>query len=134
MYNPSAVLILGDLNVRNIFLEDRFKDNHSGITNFDKHLHDTLLGLDLMQMIDHPNLISDATANLRDLVIVSDTDKVVESGILSSFSQLDHFPTYVSLKCTRPARKTSSKNIWDYKGMHFSYDAVCFFMIMRYLV
>ena len=118
MYNPSAVLILGDLNVGNIFLDDKFTENHSGITNFDKNLKDTLLGLDLVQMIDHPTRISGETANLRDLVIVSDTDKVVDNGILSSFSQLDHFPTYVSLKCTRPESKTSLKNIWDYKRMN----------------
>ena len=96
-YNPSAIITLGDFNVGNIFLDEALVDNHSGLTHFDLLLKNTLEGLGLVELIHQPTRISDTAANLRDLVMISSTGLVVDSGLLSPFSHIDHIPTYIPM-------------------------------------
>ena len=83
-YSPTALLILGDLNTGNIFLESQYT-KHSGITNFDFRLKDTIESLSMTQLIREPTRITDNTSNLRDLAITSNTDIIKSCGILSPF-------------------------------------------------
>ena len=117
-HNPSSIIILGDFNVGNIFLNGKYTQRHSGLTPFDLLFKETLTGLGLVQLIDHPTRMTETTANLRDLVITSNTEMVVDSGLLSSFSHIDHVPIYVTVKCERPDRKTLTSSVWDYKRMN----------------
>ena len=49
--------------------------------------------------------------------MISNTGLVVDSGLLSPFSHIDHIPTYVSLKCVVPDNETTFLRVWDYKKM-----------------
>jgi len=97
---PSCILIFGDFNTGNIFL-DNTSITHSGITAFDRKLKDTLDTLELRQLITQPTRIANNLSNLRDLAITSDTAIISDSGTLSPFSTLDHFsrPTSVYHIC-----------------------------------
>ena len=89
---------------------------HSGLTAFDDRLKHTLDSLNLTQLIDEPTRLSNGAANLRDLIITNNSSLVVESGILPSFSKIDHFPIYVSFAVRRPSQKIITKSIWDYEN------------------
>ena len=96
----------------------KFSESHSGLMPFDLQLKDTLIGLGLVQVIDHPTRVTDTTANLRDLVMTSNTERILDSGLLSPFPHIDHIPTYISVKCTPPDTKISRLHLWDYKKMN----------------
>ena len=113
MFSPTSILVLGDLNAGNIFLENQYTA-HSGITNFDIKLKDTIDTLSMTQLISEPTRISENTANLRDLVITSNTHIIKQHGTLSPFSTIDHFPIYVTLDITPPTMTSKSITIWDY--------------------
>ena len=106
-------MILGDFNVGNIYLKPEFTNN-SGITSFDVLFKDTMDGLGLKQLISEPTRISETAANLRDLILVSGQQNIANCGCLSPFSQIDHIPTYVSLKYTTRSDKSHVKIVWNY--------------------
>ena len=90
----------------------------SGTTSFDFLLKDTAESLGLDQLIREPTRISTNSANLRDLIFTDNSQSVQSSGTLSSFSNLDHFPIFVSLSFTLSTTHTDeTKLIWDYSKM-----------------
>ena len=95
IHSPN-ILLTGDLNVGNVFLPP-FTYRHSGVTSFDHKLRDTTQTLDLTQLITQPTRIENDTHNLRDLFFTSNTNLITSSGLLSSFSTLDHFPIFATL-------------------------------------
>ena len=90
-FNPTIILIFGDFNAGNNYLTAKYK-NHSGISPFDRQLNDMTSSLDLSQLIDQPTRPNINTANLRDLIFVSNMDLVTDKGVASPFSQIDHYP------------------------------------------
>ena len=72
--------------------------------------------LDLTQLITQPTRITDNTNNLRDLIFTNNIDIITDSGTLSSFSHLDHFPICVSVRIKPPPHNTDMTHttIWDY--------------------
>ena len=113
---PSVITILGDFNLGNIYLAPEHTNN-SGITHFDVLFQETMYGLNLRQLICEPTRVTDRTANLRDLILVSDKQYISEQGLLSPFSHIDHIPTFASLKIQTAHIKMYKKEIWDYREM-----------------
>ena len=113
---PSVITILGDFNLGDIYLTPEHTNN-SGITNFDILFQETMYGLNLRQLICEPTRVTDRTANLRDLILVSDQQYISEQGLLSPFSHIDHIPTFASLKIPIAHIKTYKKEIWNYREM-----------------
>ena len=118
-HTPTAVISLGDFNSGNIYL-DHPVSQHSGITPFDHKLKDTAHVLDLKQMIDQPTRVTHNSNNLRDLIFISNNNIVQNSGILSSFANLDHFPIFAVLNLAPPAPNTEQypTTVWDYQHMN----------------
>ena len=116
VYLPTTIIITGDFNTGNIFLPNQAQ-NHSGVTPFDIKLYDAIYSLSLTQVISTPTRLTESTANLRDLIITSNPVIVTEQGVLSSFSNLDHFPVYISINIKTPKTKTKTKKIWDYNKL-----------------
>ena len=113
-YSPKSVFILGDINVGNIFLKHPILN--SGISPFDIRLKETSESLELTQLIDEPT--SPDSNNLRDLIFVSDLDNITDSGVLSPFSQLDHFPIYAVINIVPPKSISKGhKRVWDYSRL-----------------
>ena len=118
-YSPTAILILGDFNAGNIYLNQETSYKHSGISPFDHQLYRTASTLDLEQIIHQPTRITENTQNIRDLIFTNDTQIIASSGTMSPFSNLDHFPVIVSIQ-TASATKTTNdthKLIWDYSRL-----------------
>lgn len=117
--NSKATFILGDFNTGNIYIDNRY-DSHSGITSFDHLLKDTADMLQLQQIIEQPTRITNNCGNLRDLIFTTDGNKILDSGTLSSFSNLDHLPVYAKIDAAPP--KTNNKPthtvIWDYSKLN----------------
>ena len=118
LYSPDNILILGDLNAGNTFLDPKFS-NHSPITPYENYLNDELLTLNLSQLINEPTRYtgSNGVANLRDLIIVSNNLSVHDSGVLPCFSNIDHLPIFVSLNINSPSISRQTKQLWDYRLM-----------------
>ena len=117
-FNASCIVILGDLNSGNIFLDD-ITVTHSGISGFDRVLFDTYAEIDLQQIIREPTRMSSSCSNLRDQIIVSNMQYVLNSGTLSPFSNIDHMPVYVTLDIeTTQSKASSSRVVWDYARMN----------------
>ena len=118
LYSPDNIIILGDLNAGNTFLDNEFV-NHSPITSYELNLHDELSTLNLKQLIKEPTRYTsfNSVANLRDLLIVSDDSMINDSGVLPCFSNIDHLPIYASLKIDRPPTLRYTKQLWDYRHM-----------------
>ena len=95
------------MNAGNIFLGNQYT-MHSGITNFDIRLRDTIETLNMTQLIQEPTRINGNTANLRDLAITSNTDIIQEYGTLSPFSTIDHLPIYITLEISPPVMSPKS--------------------------
>ena len=112
-YSPATIIITGDFNAGNAFLQDQ-TINHSGITHFDIKLRDALYTLNLSQIISTPTRQTQLTANLRDLMITNNPLIIADSGTLSSFSNIDHFPVYASIRIKTPKTSVTTKKIWDY--------------------
>ena len=121
------MLLTGDLNVGNLFLPP-FTYRHSGITSFDHRLKDTTETLDLTQLITQPTRIENDTHNLRDLFFTSNMDLIINSGLLSSFSSLDHLPifTTLSIKTTSATNSisgsTETTEKWALTDLHKYYS------------
>ena len=117
-HTPTAIISLGDFNAGNIYL-DHGGAQHSGITPFDRQLKDTAHVLDLSQVIDQPTRLTQNMSNLRDLIFTSNSDMIQQSGVLSSFGNLDHFPVFAVLKLTPPTLDNDEPlvTIWDYQNM-----------------
>ena len=116
-YTPSEIMILGDFNLGNVYLKPEHR-NHSGISNFDILFQDTIYGLSLTQLIRDPTRMTERTANLRDLIIVSDLQHVTEHGLLSPFSNIDHIPIFVRLNFQTASHKPFMKSVWNYRQMN----------------
>ena len=115
-YSATVKIILGDFNAGNNYLNHASRSQgNSGITSFDLKLSDTAETLDLVQVIKEPTRITDGCANLRDLIFVSNSELLNDSGTLSSFSRLDHFPVFAELSIEPPEHQTFTKTIWDYE-------------------
>ena len=115
-YPATTKIILGDFNAGNVYLKHTNQGlKSSGIDAFDSKLFDTAETLDLTQVIHEPTRITEECANLRDLIFVSNSEIVKDSGTLSSFSRLDHFPVYVELCIDTFEPSTLTKTIWDYE-------------------
>ena len=114
-YSPTSIIILGDMNVGNIFLQQATQPN-SGITPFDERLKDATDVLDLTQLINEPTRQDKDTANLRDLLFTSCPDIIADSGVLPSFSQIDHFPIYALLNITT-FETEQHRQMWDYEKL-----------------
>ena len=116
LYSPDNIIILGDLNAGNTFLDQRFL-NHSPITPYEISLHDEIFALNLKQLIYEPTryTASNGVANLRDLLIVSNDSMVNTSGVLPCFSQIDHLPIFVTLKIESSPPLSYTKQLWDYR-------------------
>ena len=113
LYSPN-VLLTGDLNVGNLFLPpDTYQ--HSGLTAFDRKLRDATDTIGLTQLIDQPTRIENDTHNLRDLFVTSNTKFIIDSGLLSSFSTLDHFPVFATLSIQGERNDDNHvTEYWDY--------------------
>ena len=118
-YMPATILLLGDFNTGNVYLSNETAYSHSGITTFDHKLNDTATMLELTQLISQPTRISENKSNLRDLIFINNTQVVEESGTLSSFTNIDHFPVYVSIKksSTLHKNKDTGMTVWDYSKL-----------------
>ena len=117
--NSTATLILGDFNTGNIYLDQQY-DRHSGITHFDHTLKDVAEMLNLQQIICQPTRITSNCENLRDLIVTTNCSKVIDSGTLSSFSNLDHLPVYVQIDATLPTKHAEPTHaiMWDYSKLN----------------
>ena len=120
-HTPTAIISLGDFNVGNIYLNNAHRQ-HSGITPFDHRLSDTAQVLDLHQIIHEPTRVTENISNLRDLIFTSNSSVIQDSGVLSSFANLDHFPTFAVLDLVPPSPNTDDLpiTIWDYGKMDVS--------------
>ena len=118
LYSPDSIIILGDLNAGNTFLDQKIL-NHSPITPYEISLHDELFALNLKQLIYEPTryTASNGVANLRDLLIFSNDSMVNTSGVLPCFSQIDHLPIFVTLKIESSPPLSYTKQLWDYRHM-----------------
>lgn len=115
---PTATIILGDFNAGNAYMPEHMNFKSSGTTSFDYLLKEAGDSLDFCQLIREPTRISDNSSNLRDLIFTNNTEIIMNSGTLPSFSQLDHFPIFVTLNLTPPPDKTdNTKLIWDFANM-----------------
>ena len=114
-HSPDMVAIMGDLNGGNCWLATG-APKHSPINSFESKLKSTSEALGLTQLINTATRIQDGTHNLRDLIFIDSPNVVTSSGILSSFSNLDHFPIYftVSLNCSVMNHHTNTVQVWDY--------------------
>ena len=111
------ILLTGDMNTGNLFLPPCVYQ-HSGVTTFDHKLRDTTQTFDLIQLINQPTRIENDTHNLRDLFFTSNVDMITDSGVLSSFSTLDHFPIFATLTILREVDEEAKfTEIWDYQNM-----------------
>ena len=71
--------------------------------------------LSLTQLIDTATRIQGTTHNIRDIILIDNVQAVNESGILPSFSNLDHFPVFASLAI--PSHKPPPQravSVYDY--------------------
>ena len=117
-FQHSQIIIMGDFNLGNTYLLPNYT-NHSPITGFETQLECELRSLQLTQLITEPTRIDQATGvtNIRDLAIVSEPNTVVNSGILPSFSNIDHFPIYVSLNFIQTPDQYQEREFWDYSRL-----------------
>ena len=113
---PSLIMILGDFNLGNVYLSPEHI-NHSGVTSYDVLFQDTMYDLNLKQLICEPTRITNQTANLRDLILVSGQQHIAEYGLLSPFSQIDHIPTFATVKFNVAYNTRITKKIWNYRAM-----------------
>ena len=106
---------MGDLNGGNCWLPPD-APNHSPVNSFEGKLKSTSETLGLTQLINTATRIQDGT-HVRDLIFINSPEVVTDSGMLSSFSNLDHFPIYAAPSITHPTAKSSNTTrVWDYKN------------------
>ena len=114
----SQIILMGDFNLGNSYLLPTYT-NHSPITGLEMQLESELRSLQLTQLITEPTRIDQVSgvANLRDLAIVSEPSTVANSGTLPSFSNIDHFPIYVSLNFIQTPDSYHKREFWDYSRL-----------------
>lgn len=118
IFMAKSIILLGDMNVGNIFLNDNLLTNSSGITPFDMRLKDASDALELTQLVNEPTRVDNETANLRDLLFINSPDLVINAGVHPPFSQLDHFPIFVALDVPRLLMTVKRQiTIWDYDNL-----------------
>ena len=116
-FSPTAIIIIGDFNAGNIFLDMQTHGRRT-VTAFDTKLKDTLDGLNLTQIINTPTRITDDTANLLDLIVTDNTEIITDYGLLPSFSSIDHIPVTVTLNSDiSDNSQTQFKEIWDFNRL-----------------
>ena len=118
-FSPDNILILGDFNAGNTFLSPDFPC-HSPISSYEICLQEEFAALNFTQLINQPTRYSESsrTTNLRDLIFVSNELMIKSSGVLSSFSNIDHLPIFASLKIECPSSTPNhSAYLWDYRRM-----------------
>lgn len=114
--SPELIVIMGDLNGGNCWLPPG-APKHSPINSFEGKLQSTSESLGLTQLIKEATRVQDGTHNIRDLIFVDSPDTVMQSGTLSSFSNLDHFPIYVALSLEYLTTKMSdTTEVLDYSN------------------
>ena len=116
LYSPDNIVILGDFNGGNTFLDQTFS-NYSPIKPYELALHDEISSSNLEQLINEPTHYMEThnIANLRDLIIISNALMVENSGLLPPFSKIDHIPIFVSLKLKPPSASKQTIQFWDYR-------------------
>ena len=113
-HSPELLIVMGDLNGGNCWLPPD-APRHTPVNAFEIKLHSTSETLGLVQLIKTATRIQGGTHNIRDLIFIDSPDTVRDYGILSSFSNLDHFPIYVALSIDYQATKYSGvKRVMDY--------------------
>ena len=115
-FSPTAIIVLGDFNAGNIFLDKQLYRQNT-VTPFDVKLKDALDGLNLVQIIDRPTRITDNAANLLDLIMIDNDKLIIDSGLLSPFSNIDHIPVTVTLNIDVTGPNTRLKEIWDFNRL-----------------
>ena len=109
------ILVLGDLNCN--MLENG--QERRALTNFSTELN-------LTQIIKTPTRITATSQTLIDVILVSSTALVLESGVINT-SISDHLPVYVLLKLKAPKMPACSITTSSYKNYNpslFSSDLV----------
>ena len=107
------IFVLGDLNCNML---------HDGPDR--KALVEVSTELNLQQIIKNPTRITDTTQSLIDVILVSNTASVLESGVLNSAIS-DHLPVYVILKVKVPKippNYITARSYKYYDPLHFSSD------------
>ena len=112
-YNPSNILIFGDFNAGNNYLIDP-SVNHTPVTAFEKLFKSETDSLELSQLIVQPTRMHENVQNIRDLIFVSNDELVLDSGVTSPFSNIDHCPVYATINLTLTPSFETRKTIWDY--------------------
>ena len=78
---------------------------------------DTAQTLELTQLITSPTRIDEHVHNLRDLIFTNNPASVSDSGTLSPFLNLDHFPAYVTFQLKNEAsNKPQFKELLDFQN------------------
>lgn len=107
------IFVLGDLNC------NMLKDGPDH-----RALADISTELNLTQVIKTPTRITDTSQSLIDVILVSSTALVLESGVLNT-SISDHLPVYVSLKLKAPKMPPcyiTARSYKNYNPLLFSFD------------
>ena len=114
IHNPDILVVAGDINGGNCWLAPD-APHHSPVSPFETKLKDVTETLSLTQLIDSATRIQGTTHNLRDIIFINDPQVVIQSGVLPSFSNLDHIPVFASLAV--PSHKPSAQTptpVYDY--------------------
>ena len=115
-HSPELIFIMGDFNAGNCWLPPD-GPRHSPVSSFDDKLKSTSESIGLTQLINTATRIQEGTHNIRDLIFTDSPELIVHSGILSSFSNLDHFPIFATLSISWPVKKNVNKTqVWDYRN------------------
>ena len=71
----------------------------------------------MKQLINEPTRYAESgnVANLRDLLAVSNESMISDSGVLSSFCNIDHLPIFATLAIDTPSISRSTTKLWDYR-------------------
>lgn len=116
--NQTCMLITGDFNCGNIFLNPCYGNRSSSL--MDVRLKDSIESMGFTQLIDQPTRVTSNTANLLDLVITSNSTIVIDSGVLPPFSNIDHYPVYASLDISKPPQVKQSRDLWDFTRLNIN--------------
>ena len=115
-HSPEALFVMGDLNGGNCWLPPNAPP-HSPISSFENKLKSTSEALGLTQLINTATRIQDKIHNIRDLIFTDSPHVVTDSGTLSSFSNLDHFPVCATLSINFHSEDfNNTKQVWDFQN------------------
>ena len=115
-HSPEALVVMGDLNGGNCWLPPNAPP-HSPINSFEGKLKSTSEELGLTQLINTATRIQNRTHNIRDLIFTDSPHVITDSGILPSFSNLDHFPVYATLSINFHSENfNNTRQVWDFEN------------------